>query len=156
MSKVFAYRLVKKKFANEAFTGDGARIYGGRWNNKGQPCVYCASSESLAILEVFVHIEDYSMLQSYSLFQVEMTKSDIEYIEQKALPDTWKDQPAPPETADMGDAWLKSCQALALAVPSVVVPREYNYILNTLHSGFGSLVKKAKLLDFEFDTRLSV
>lgn len=154
MSKLSAYRLVKNKFVNEAFTGDGARMYGGRWNNKGHPCVYCASSESLAILEVFVHIEDYSMLQSYSLFQVELARGDIEYVDHKTLPQSWKNQPAPPETADLGDKWLKSCKSLALAVPSVIVPREHNYILNTLHSDFGSIVKKAKLLEFEFDSRL--
>jgi len=154
MSKVFAYRLVKNKFVNEAFTGDGARMYGGRWNSKGNSCVYCASSESLAILEVFVHIEDYSILQSYSLFQIELSKSDIEYIDNKTLPALWKEQPAPPETSDIGDAWLKSCTSLALAVPSVVVPREHNYILNTLHGDFVSKVKKATLLKFEFDSRL--
>ncbi|MDA0911991.1 MAG: RES family NAD+ phosphorylase [Proteobacteria bacterium] len=155
MSKVFAYRLVKSKFAQDAFTGDGARIYGGRWNNKGSPCVYCASSESLAILEIFVHLEDYAILPNFTLFQIELPKSEINYLKPELLPHSWQDQPAPPETADIGDQWLKHCESLILAVPSVIVPREYNYILNPLNKGFAKVVKKVKVLDFSFDTRLA-
>ncbi|WP_162896677.1 RES family NAD+ phosphorylase, partial [Cysteiniphilum halobium] len=115
----------------------------------------CASSESLAILEIFVHLEDYTILPNYTLFQIELLKSDISYLSHDLLPHSWQDQPAPPETADIGDQWLKRCESLILAVPSVIVPREYNYILNPLHKRFAKIVKKAKVLDFKFDTRLT-
>lgn len=153
MSTVCAYRLVKTKLINNAFTGDGAKNYGGRWNSKGKACVYSAASESLAILEIFVHIKDYSLLQNYTLLQVELPGSEIQYIDHKKLPKCWQDQPAPPETALFGDRWLESCQGMVLAVPSVVVPREYNYILNPMHKNFSNTINKAKKLQFSPDPR---
>lgn len=154
MNAIYAYRLVKTKLINSAFTGDGAKNYGGRWNSKGKSCVYAASSESLAILEIFVHIEDYSTLPSYTLLQVELPALEIHYIDLEKLPTCWQDQPAPPETAAIGDRWLESFQSMALAVPSVVVPREYNYILNPTHKKFSNVIDTAKELQFSPDPRL--
>src|SRR5204863_6047762 len=54
--KVRAYRIFKPKHAATAFTGEGARLYGGRWNNKGTPMVYTAGSRALAALEMLVHV----------------------------------------------------------------------------------------------------
>ncbi|WP_119343437.1 RES family NAD+ phosphorylase [Facilibium subflavum] len=154
MKTVFAYRLIKNKWVDNAFTGDGAKLYGGRWNSKGNACVYLASSESLAILEIFVHIEDYSLLREYSLFQLVLPKSVIDYVSNEELPPCWQEHSAPPETAVIGDSWLHSNQGLALAVPSVIVPREWNYMLNPKHTAFNAVIKKANRLHFSPDTRL--
>jgi len=51
------WRLVTARFADTAFSGDGARLYGGRWNRKGVPLVYAAGSQSLAMLEMLVQDE---------------------------------------------------------------------------------------------------
>ncbi|WP_395946785.1 RES family NAD+ phosphorylase [Caedibacter taeniospiralis] len=154
MSTVYAYRLVKTKWLSNAFTGDGAKLYGGRWNSKGMSCVYLASSESLAILEIFVHLEDYSLLQNYTLLQVKLPQSEIQYVDREHLPKCWQDQPAPPETAALGDDWLRSCQSMVLAVPSAVVPREWNYLLNPEHEKFSQVVKRVENLPFLVDARL--
>src|SRR5690606_9703805 len=123
------YRLVKKKWTQGAFDGEGAKRYGGRWNSRGQRCVYLASSESLAILEVMVYLDDYRLLEHYALFRLEWRESEMMRLSTSALPPSWRDEPAPPETASIGDEWLASKTSLALVVPSVIVPREDNFLL---------------------------
>ena len=51
------WRLVTARFADSAFSGEGARLYGGRWNRKGVPIVYTAGSQSLVMLEILVQDE---------------------------------------------------------------------------------------------------
>lgn len=154
MNQLVAYRLVKKKWLDMAFDGEGARLYGGRWNSRGQACIYLAGSESLAMLEVMVHLQDYRLLQHYALLQVLLDETQVMQTSREQLPEDWRDEPAPSSTAALGDGWLKSQQSLALAVPSVVVPREWNYLLNPLHPDFNERVSKATLIDFEPDRRL--
>lgn len=149
-----AYRLVKARHADAAFDGEGARRFGGRWNSKGRPCVYVASSESLATLEVLVHLGQRQPLRDYTLFHVPIPAASILYLDEAALPANWRDPLPPAETAEIGDAWLTGAQSLALAVPSVVVPREVNYMLNPGHPEFAKVVTGAERGPFAFDERL--
>ncbi|MBE8596050.1 RES family NAD+ phosphorylase [Xenorhabdus sp. BG5] len=154
MNEIIAYRLVKRKWLNSAFDGEGARLYGGRWNSRGRPCVYLASSESLAMLEVMVHLDDYSLLLHYALLEVKLPAEVVLHLPSEQLPEDWRDEPAPPSTAEIGDGWLESGESLALAVPSVVVPRELNYIINPAHPLFEQVTGNAAELDFRPDGRL--
>ncbi|MDX6710688.1 MAG: hypothetical protein QOH96_1704, partial [Blastocatellia bacterium] len=65
-----AWRIVKTRLAAQAFDGEGARLYGGRWNSVGVRMVYTAGSLSLAVLEIFVHIENTDILPTYSVCAV--------------------------------------------------------------------------------------
>ncbi|MCO7246091.1 RES family NAD+ phosphorylase [Halomonas sp. Mc5H-6] len=154
MSEVAAYRLVKRKFQDIAFDGEGARLYGGRWNSPGKACVYVASSESLALLEIMVHLESYRLLNTYALLRLTLPAESILSVGTEDLPENWQEAPAPAETAELGDGWLASGQSLALAVPSVVVPRELNYMLNPAHPLFDRIVASAEVLPFQPDPRL--
>lgn len=154
MSDILAYRLVKQKWLNFAFDGEGARRYGGRWNSRGKACVYLAGSESLAMLELMVHLDDYSLLRHYTLLEVRLSTDGVLKLPGDQLPEDWRDEPAPPSTAEIGDSWLASRSSLALAVPSVVVPRELNYLLNPLHPEFEHLASQARQIDFQPDGRL--
>ncbi|WP_341327204.1 RES family NAD+ phosphorylase [Methylotuvimicrobium sp. KM2] len=154
MSGVKSYRIVKQKWADSAFDGEGAKRYGGRWNSRGKPCVYLAGSESLAILEILVHLDKQQFLTHYALFELHLPKQDVVYLDAEKLPACWRDEPAPPETAAIGDAWLFEGSELALAAPSVIVPREWNFIVNPKHPAFAGVVKRARRLDFEPDKRL--
>lgn len=154
MKEVAAYRLVKKKWLEIAFDGEGARLYGGRWSSRGQAGVYLAGSESLAILEVMVHLNDYRQLQHYALLKVCLPEALILSLPLEQLPEDWRDEPAPVSTAEIGDDWLQGGKSLALAVPSVVVPRELNYLLNPHHPQFNNIIAKAELIDFQPDGRL--
>lgn len=152
MSELVLYRIVKRKFSSSAFDGEGARLFGGRWNSKGRACVYLAGSESLAILEVLVHIQAPDILSQYDLFKLSVPRKQALFLND--LPDNWRDDPAPYETAEIGDEWLASNASLALAVPSVIVPREWNFILNPQHPGFEAAINSAEQLNFTLDDRL--
>ena len=152
MSEISIYRIVKKKWAANAFDGEGARLYGGRWNSKGLSCIYTTSSESLALLEMLVHIQDEALSNHYSLFKLKLPENQIMVLNH--LPENWREHPAPKETAEIGDQWLTGNSSLALRVPSVVVPREYNYLINPKHPDFSKLLKTAEELEFEIDSRL--
>lgn len=152
---IHVYRLVKRKWLVQAFDGEGAKLYGGRWNSKGNACVYCAGSESLALLEVLVHLGDASVAQHYAMLELQVPEEHILNTRSDTLPVDWREEPAPPSTASFGDAWLESGQSLALAVPSVIIPREANYLLNVLHPAFHAVVALAKELDFAMDPRLA-
>jgi RES domain-containing protein len=154
MSEVTAYRLVKRKFQESAFDGEGARLYGGRWNSPGNACVYVASSESLALLEIMVHLESYRLLNVYALLRLTLPTESILSVGVEDLPENWQEAPAPAETADLGDGWLASGQSLALALPSVVVPRELNYMLNPAHPLFEQAMATAEPLPFQPDPTL--
>lgn len=116
----------------------------------GTACVYAAASESLAILEMLVRARPRLVARHYCLFEARLPEKSVLYL--KGLPDDWRTMPL--ETVAIGDAWLDSGGSLALAVPSTIVPRERTYLLNPAHSGFNQLAKKAKILPFEFDSRL--
>lgn len=153
MSHLFLYRIVKRKWIASAFDGEGAKRFGGRWNSKGRPCIYLAGSESLALLEVLVHLESDTILKSYSLLKCSIPKSNIMTLG-NALPTNWQSEPAPPETAEIGDQWLNSKQSLALQIPSVIVPRENNYLLNPMHPDINIVEKSISEIDIQIDSRL--
>ena len=81
-----SWRIAKRKHAGEAFTGEGAREYGGRWNSPGIPIVYTAEHASLAILEVLVHLGAAQLLPDYVLFQLEFDEALVEGLDEAALP----------------------------------------------------------------------
>ena len=153
MKTLNIYRLVKDEYAKDSFTGEGAAVSGGRWNSPGNRCVYTAGSESLSILEVFVHRRG-KVLGGYKLFKLALSEADIESFDAKRLPENWRDSTESEETRKIGDRWLEESRKLALALPSAVVPREMIYMLNPKHKGFRRTVGKAKPLEFEFDPRL--
>lgn len=148
------YRIVKSKWTSTAFNGDGARLYGGRWNNVGNSAVYVTGSESLAILEVLVHLKNTKLLDEYVLFSMEIDEADILMLDDENLPSNWNEEPAPAETAEIGDQWLKGGSSLALSLPSVIVPRERNYLLNPKHEKFEQLAASARKLNISIDSRL--
>jgi len=154
VSTIRAYRLVKRKWRQAAFDGEGARLYGGRWNSKGKACVYLAGSASLAMLEVMVHLDDYQLLEHYTLLEVTLPKSALMSLSTESLPKDWAVEPAPASTAEIGDNWLESQSSLALAVPSTVVPRERNYLINPEHARFQALIDSAAEIAFTPDKRL--
>ncbi len=151
---ITAYRIVRKKWSQSAFDGEGARLYGGRWNSKGKPCVYVAGSESLAILEVLVHLQNSQALTHYVLLSIEIDEQEMLTLQNEDLPKNWQENPAPSDTSDLGDEWLASKSSLALSVPSTIVTRERNYLLNVSHPRFLQCISSITEHDFTLDSRL--
>jgi RES domain-containing protein len=148
-----AWRIVKRKHESTAFNGEGAALFGGRWNSIGTRMVYLAQSVSLASLEMLVHLDNSNLRLTYSLFSVEFDISLIEPLDHSVLPINWRTSPTPPEVQLIGDDWVKRGSSAVLEVPSVIVPLENNYLINPLHAQFSKLVISGPL-KHEFDPRL--
>jgi RES domain-containing protein len=147
------WRIDKSRHASTAFNGEGARLYGGRWNSPGTRMVYTSGSVSLAVLEVLVHVQEARLISSYSLIAARFDDALIERLDHSRLPDGWRSYPAPPELQHTGDEWVKSQRSAVLEVPSAVVERESNYLLNPAHPDFSSVII-GEPEPFTFDERL--
>jgi RES domain-containing protein len=147
------WRIVKSRHASTAFDGEGARLYGGRWNSPGTRMVYTSSTISLAVLEVLVHLQKANLLSSYSLIAARFDDAFVESLDRSMLPDGWRSYPAPSELQRIGDEWVRSQRSAVLEVPSVIVERESNYLLNPAHPDFSSVVIREPE-PFTFDERL--
>ncbi|MGH7535623.1 MAG: RES family NAD+ phosphorylase [Gemmatimonadales bacterium] len=148
-----AWRIVKAQHAAGAFSGEGARLYGGRWTSRGRRAVYASSSAALAILEMLVHLEAPALLPAYVLIPVGIPDDVIQRLDPAALPPDWREYPAPARLQEMGDAWLDAGVTPALQVPSAIVPAEFNFLLNPAHPEFARILIGAPR-PYTFDPRL--
>ncbi len=144
---------MKSRYAGAAFDGEGARLYGGRWNSPGTRMVYTAQSQALAILEVLVHLEKVGVLPSYSLCAAHFEEDLVEALDPEALPDNWRSYLSPSGLRVIGDAWIAQQTSAVLEVPSVIVDDESNYLINPAHPDFSSITI-GEPRSFEFDARL--
>ena len=149
---VHAFRLIKAKHAATAFSGEGARLVGGRWNLPGTPLVYTSESLSLSALETFVHLQPVDKRIRYVWFQVTIP-ANVAIDKIPSLPKSWRDSPPGEATQSAGSRWAKQASTAVLRVPSTLVPGEHNLLLNPLHPQFKRL-KISKPQPFEFDGRL--
>ena len=152
MAALTVWRMTKPKFASSAFSGDGARLYGGRWNPKGVSMVYTASTQSLATLELFV--QD-SKLQAHYLHIPALlpAKLKIEHVDLDSLPEDWRNITSCEYLRKIGAEWILRASSAVLSVPSSVIPSERNYLLNPSHPDFIK-IKLGKGQMFETDLRL--
>lgn len=140
-----------------ALDGEGARLYGGRWNSPGTPMVYAATHLSLALLEQLVHLSPARLPASFRAFAVDLSgDAPVEHGGPDILSDDLE------ATRRAGDVWAASLRSAALMVPSVVVPAllhpgtiltaERNVLLNPRHSSAAAW--RAVETSFRLDPRL--
>ncbi|MBT0961330.1 RES family NAD+ phosphorylase [Denitromonas iodatirespirans] len=146
------WRLVTARFADTAFSGEGARLYGGRWNRKGVPMVYTAASQSLAMLEILV--QDEPLRARYVMIPATLPKRfKVEQIELAELPEQWNDPANRAHLQALGSDWIARGSSAVLAVPSAVIPAERNYLINPRHPDFAK-IDIGPPQDFVTDLRL--
>ena len=142
------YRLVRRERERDVLSGEGARRYGGRWNPQGAAVVYASESRALAVLEAFVHVTQEARATRFLLFTIELpARAKLDQLGAARAPR------ALAASQETGRAWFDSGAALALVVPSVLVPQEKNYVLNVTHAQFAD-VRVANAESFSFDERL--
>lgn len=151
---ISAWRMVKRKLAKGAFSGEGARRFGGRWNSPGVAIIYAAESQSLAALEIAVHLEALELLDEYVVFEVEIDERLVRRVEAAQLPGRWRGDPPPARLQAIGDSWATSGTSAVLQVPSAMVPSEHNFLLNPRHPDFSKL-HIGSAVRFLFDPRLA-
>jgi RES domain-containing protein len=153
MAEVVGWRIVKQKHAASAFSGEGARLFEGRWNSAGAPVVYCSEHLSLATLEVLVHTQPIIIADRYRAFRVTWDATLMTSVALNKLPRGWNSQPPGIASKKIGDEWMRAKGSVVLAMPSVIVPQERTFLLNPEHADF----TKIKITDeggFVLDPRL--
>ena len=148
-----AWRIVRAARVKSAFSGEGARIYGGRWNSRGTAVIYVSEHESLAALELLVHLTPLPPHDRYLSFRLEWDKKLTEHFPVKSLPPHWNAEPPDFRTMQVGDDWVRSGKSVALAVPSVLSASEVNFLLNPKHPDFKK-IKISQPVVYRFDSRL--
>ena len=148
-----AWRIVKTRFGADAFSGEGARLYGGRWNSPGIAMVYTSGSISLATLELLVHLDNTALLPSYSICPVDFHDALAEVLDPATLPSDWRQSPPPTSLQIIGDNWISRSSSVLLRVPSAVIESENNYLINPAHKHFKKLVI-GDMEPFKLDPRL--
>ena len=149
---LIVWRITTARFARSAFSGEGARLYGGRWTPKGLPVVYTAATQSLAMLEMLV--QDQPLRARYVMIEARIPSAvTIDRISFDDLPSDWRDIGARQKLQAIGAEWARKRSAAVLAVPSAIVPPELNYLLNPLHADF-KRIKIGKPSTLETDLRL--
>ena len=150
---VSAWRIVKRRFVQEAFSGEGARRFGGRWNTPGNAVVYVSETRALAMLEVLAGLQSATPLPHFLLIPVRIPSTLIESVELTELPRDWRHGHARVKTREIGDLWLAEERSAVLRVPSAVVDGESNYLLNPAHRAFPK-VRVGTPEELVFDPRL--
>jgi len=147
------FRICNSEHIND-ISGTGARIYGGRWNHPGYPVVYSSGSRSLAVLEFLVHVPMALAPQNLSIVEINIQNNGKrKLITENQLPSNWRDYPAPEQLATIGTNWIKANSSLLLDIPSAVVDKEINTLINPLHPDIKH-VNVATKEKFFFDSKL--
>ncbi len=147
------WRICKQRYAPEAFSGEGARRVGGRWNSRGVPMVYASTSLALAAIELFVHLEPNLVPDDLVSIAAELPSGEpaLRWTSDDLPIGWWSDELAPDR--DLGDAWIRSQSTLAVLVPSVPIRGEWNILINPLHPRITEIRVEAPQ-PFVFDERM--
>jgi RES domain-containing protein len=135
------WRVARAAFAD--LNGEGARLYGGRWNSPGRPVVYTAENPALAILEVRVHLD----------LAPELIPDDYVLIEIETGAASTGESGTAEEPQSLGDAWLTAGETALLKVPSFIAPRSANVLINPRHRD-AAVIEVVGTQAFDFDRRL--
>jgi RES domain-containing protein len=151
------YRIYRRRRRDAAFTGEGARIAGARWNLPGTPMVYTCSTISLCLLEFFVHFDPTAA--DINSLNLEYRWADIPEalpcleVRENDLPRNWKEVPWAHQTQELGTKWMTEGEHVIVSIPSVIVPMERNFLLNPAHPAF-SKIRFGPPSAIELDPRL--
>ncbi|QQS40220.1 MAG: RES family NAD+ phosphorylase [Acidobacteriota bacterium] len=148
------FRTVKEQFAADPFSGDGAYEFGGRWNSPGSRVLYASESLALACLEMLVHLDKASILRSYVFIEARFEEKMVVDVEDLSpLPADWHNAQGSIELQTIGDEWIATGSTPVLRVPSAVIPRSFNFLINPAHKEF-SKVAYLGPEPIDFDPRL--
>ena len=129
------WRLARRPFAKQPLSGKGRLYASGRWHSVPRLVTYASESLALATLEVLVHVDPDLCPRDLVAIEIDVPATvAVTRWTPADLPRSWRRYPAPRSLQLLGDAWLNALTGAVLAVPSVLVPSEYNYLLNSLHA----------------------
>jgi RES domain-containing protein len=145
-----------KTYEADDLSGEGAKTSGGRWNAAGDPMIYSSETRALACLETLVHLNAGGL--PLNRYLVSVTIADAVWGAARtetpgSLPVGWDADPAGRASVRFGTAWIRSGASALMRVPSVIVPDEYNVLINPLHAD-GRAIRAVKVRKWLYDPRL--
>ncbi len=146
------YRISKDAYIRD-LTGIGAKSVGGRWNFKGIAVLYASSSISLSVLECLAHFPAAFAPKDMAIATISIPNTFITEVKLNTLPENWREVPSPRVLKELAYEWIKSQESLVLKVPSIIVPQEFNYIINPFHQDFQKVILE-NVNPFSFDNRV--
>ncbi len=150
---MIVYRLAKTKYSH-ILSGKGAEITGGRWNSRGVQMIYTSESRALCTAEIAVHMPLGILPSDYKIITIDIPETiKIIKLANTRLPSDWNSIPHPGTTQEIGDDFIIKNKSAVLKVPSVVVPGDFNYLINPNQPEFYQ-ISIVKVEPFEFDKRL--
>ncbi|WP_353717803.1 RES family NAD+ phosphorylase [Dyadobacter sp. 676] len=149
---MIAYRLAARAYIND-LSGSGAKLFGGRWNPIGCPCIYASQNLSLALLEKYVHAEFRECMERLALLRISIPDDDnlVFHVDDQQLKKTWMNDVSYSQW--IGEQILSDPEIIAFTAPSAIVPTERNVILNPIAKKFGD-IRFWPPVDFSTDLRL--
>ncbi len=145
-------------------SGQGAYLYGGRWNSPEHRVVYASGNLTLAMLEVLIHIDDAEAFlnKAYVYHAVEFDEADVAVLAAASLPTGWNARPETRASQSVGDEFLERAAGVVLAVPSVVVPSSLlydplymTYLINPVQPEYARVVAVGEVQALDWDPRLT-
>jgi RES domain-containing protein len=136
-----------KTYEADDLSGAGAKSTGGRWNEPGLPVIYTSENQSLACLETLVHLNAFGLPFNRYLVAITIPAAlwaKAQTATPATLPVGWDAEPAARASIHFGTRWLKSASSALLKVPSVIVPDEFNILINPLHADTSAITAKKR------------
>jgi RES domain-containing protein len=131
------FRVLRAAYARAPFDGEGAYRYGGRWSSPGTRVAYASEHQSLAMLEYFVHLDPADAPDDLVLAMADVPDSvSRKRLDAGNLPANWREIPAPPGLAQIGDDFVKKAENCVLLVPSALAVHEDNWLIHPQHPEF--------------------
>jgi RES domain-containing protein len=135
------FRVLRAAYARTPFDGEGSYRYGGRWSSLGTRLAYASEHQSLAMLEYFVHLDPADPPDDLVLATAHVPDSvSREQVKANELPAHWRETPAPPDIAKIGDDFVKRAESCVLLVPSALAVNEHNWLINPRHPEYQQIV----------------
>ena len=149
-NSLLIYRIVESEFAHLHASGKT-----NRWNFRKNYVLYTAESRSLATLENLCRLSGFP-IKDYVCMEIEINLqlTSMQTVDKATLPSDWQSMNGMYACQKLGQTWYLEKKDLILKVPSVVVPTEFNYLLNTEHPQFNTSVKILKTEPYLWDNRL--
>jgi RES domain-containing protein len=149
-----AWRLDDRRYATTWDSGEGARLFGGRWNSKGVRAVYCGVDPATAILEVAVH-KGFRVLDTVPHVLTGFIVRDpmtVRVVQPSEVPNPAWLRPGTPGAGQQafGDGLLRDHRVFV--IPSAVSARSWNLVFDADQKDglYDLLLQEA----FALDTRL--
>jgi RES domain-containing protein len=135
------FRVLRAAYAGAPFDGEGAYRYGGRWSSPGTRVAYASEHQSLAMLEYFVHLDPEDAPDDLVLATADVPDGvSRRRLDAGDLPANWREIPALPGLAQIGDEFVKNAETCVLLVPSALAVHENNWLINPQHAEFRHIV----------------